>query len=46
MGSTLDERIVQDLKARQKQMEEEGKLPSKLQLAQYYLTFRDRFGPE
>jgi hypothetical protein len=32
---TLDERIIRDLKARQQQLEEEGKLPSRQQLAQY-----------
>lgn len=42
----LDERISRDLKSRQQQLEEEGKLPSQQQLAQYYQTFRDRFGPE
>jgi 5-methylcytosine-specific restriction protein B len=42
----LDERIAQDLRERYKTLESEGIMLSKEQLAQYYNTFRNKFGPE
>src|SRR6266487_2271583 len=42
----LDERIVQELKALHKKLNDEAKLLSDEQLAQYYSTFRNRFGPD
>lgn len=42
----LDERIAQELIETRQRLLSEGKLPSRDKLAQYYATFRDRFGPE
>src|ERR1700730_12799737 len=42
----LDERIAQELKALYKKMTDEGQLLSDEQLAQYYSTFRSKFGPD
>src|SRR5436853_6841399 len=42
----LDERIAQELKELYKTMEGEGKLLSKEKLAEYYSTFRNKFGPD
>lgn len=42
----LDERIAQELTAIRQRLLNEGKLPSLDKLAQYYATFRDRFGPD
>src|SRR5216684_8382159 len=46
MALELDPRIVGELKATCKSMEEEGELLTKDQLMHYYGTFRARFGPE
>ncbi|HEU5375828.1 MAG TPA: AAA family ATPase, partial [Ktedonobacteraceae bacterium] len=43
---TLDERIIQELQRIRTELEELGKLPSAQQLAGYYATFRNKFGPE
>lgn len=43
---TLDDLIIQELKALQQELEEKGELPSRQQLEQYYQNFRDRFAPE
>jgi 5-methylcytosine-specific restriction enzyme B len=42
----LDERIAQELKELYKTLESKGKILSKEQLAEYYDTFRNKFGPE
>src|SRR5438270_10498722 len=42
----LEERIAQELKELYKTMEGEGKLLSKEKLAEYYSTFRNKFGPD
>lgn len=46
MNTNLDQRVAEDLKAKYKSLQNEGKLLSKEQLEQYYNTFRSRFGPE
>src|SRR5205085_2837484 len=46
MALELDERIVQELKDLYKSLESEGKLLSNEELAGYYSTFRNRFGPD
>ncbi len=46
MALELDERIVQDLKDLYKSLESEGKLLSNEELAEYYSTFRNRFGAD
>lgn len=42
----LDERVAQDLREWYKTLESEGKMLSNEQLAEYYDTFRNKFGPE
>lgn len=42
----LDEQMSQQLKKLYKELESEGKLPSKQQLSEYYATFRKKFGPD
>ena len=42
----LPEEIAQELKKTYQKLDNRGELPSKSQLAQYYETFRSRFGPE
>ncbi len=42
----LDERIAQDLRNWYKTLESEGRMLSNEQLAEYYNTFRNKFGPE
>jgi 5-methylcytosine-specific restriction protein B len=46
MAWELDTRIVDELKAKYKSLQDEGKLLSHEQLAEYYSTFRSRFGPD
>jgi len=46
MTFELDERIALELRERYKSLEDDGKLLSGEQLAGYYRTFRDRFGPD
>ena len=46
MTLELDERIAQELKALYKKMKDEGHLFSDERLAQYYSTFRSKFGPD
>jgi 5-methylcytosine-specific restriction protein B len=46
MGTALDERIAEELKKIYKSLQEEGKFLSNEQLAEYYNTFRSRFGPD
>lgn len=43
---TLDNRIADELRQLQATMTAEGNLPSRAQLARYYETFRQRFGPD
>ena len=43
---SIDERILQELKTLYQQEESKGNLFSRQQLAAYYATFRDKFGPE
>ncbi|GCE23610.1 AAA family ATPase [Dictyobacter kobayashii] len=42
----LDERVAQDVMRHYKDLEDSGKLPSRQELATYYRTFRNKFGPE
>src|SRR6266851_10202968 len=42
----LDNRIAEELKELYKSLEDQGKLLSREQLADYYGTFRSRFGPD
>src|SRR3954447_20485696 len=42
----LDDRIKSRILDDHKKLTADGKLPSKLQLGGYYLTFRSRFGPD
>lgn len=42
----LEPTVRQRIQERYQQMHAEGKLLSRIQLAQFYKTFRDRFGPE
>ena len=42
----LSEKVTQELKRTHQKLDNQGELPSKSQLAQYYETFRSRFGPE
>jgi 5-methylcytosine-specific restriction protein B len=42
----LDNRIAEELKKLYKSLEDQGKLLSREQLAEYYSTFRSRFGPD
>lgn len=42
----LSEKITEELKTSYQKLIEQGDLPSKDQLAQYYRTFRQRFGPD
>jgi 5-methylcytosine-specific restriction protein B len=42
----LDNRIAEELKELYKSLEDQGKLLSREQLAEYYSTFRSRFGPD
>src|SRR5438876_8664607 len=46
MALELDSRIVDELKAKYKSLQDEGKLLSNEQLEKYYSTFRSRFGPD
>jgi 5-methylcytosine-specific restriction enzyme B len=46
MALELDNRIAEELKERYKSLEDQGKLLSREQLAEYYSTFRSRFGPD
>jgi 5-methylcytosine-specific restriction enzyme B len=46
MELELDSRIVDELKAKYKSLQDEGKLLSNEQLENYYSTFRSRFGPD
>src|SRR5258706_1697161 len=46
MTLELDPRIVDELKVTYKSLQDEGKLLSNEQLAEYYSTFRSRFGPD
>src|SRR6266487_5630002 len=46
MALELDSRIVDELKATYKSLQDEGKLISSEQLEKYYSTFRTRFGPD
>src|SRR6266487_1306718 len=43
---SIDTRVMQELKDLYRQQESEGKLPSRQQLATYYATFHNKFGPE
>src|SRR5690349_19347804 len=43
---TLDERVAQELREWYKTLESQGKMLSNEQLAAYYDTFRNKFGPE
>src|SRR5450755_2487226 len=43
---SIDTRVMQELKATYQELESAGKLPSRQQLATYYATFRNKFGPE
>ncbi|HEY5004599.1 MAG TPA: AAA family ATPase [Ktedonobacteraceae bacterium] len=43
---SIDERILQELKTLYQQEESKGNLFSRQQLAAYYATFRNKFGPE
>ncbi len=42
----LSEKVTQELKRTHQKLDNQGELPSKSQLAQYYETFKSRFGPE
>jgi len=42
----LTEEIARELKRTYQRLDSQGDLPSRSQLAQYYETFRSRFGPE
>ncbi len=42
----LDEKVVQEIRKAQANLNSEGKLPSKAQLSAFYETFRQRFGPD
>jgi 5-methylcytosine-specific restriction enzyme B len=42
----LDDRISQELKEQYKKLQSEGKLLSNEELAGYFSTFRNRFGPD
>jgi len=46
MALELDNRIAEELKELYKSLEDQGKLLSREQLAEYYSTFRSRFGPD
>jgi 5-methylcytosine-specific restriction enzyme B len=46
MALELDNRIAEELRKLHKSLEEQGKLLSSEQLAEYYSTFRSRFGPD
>jgi 5-methylcytosine-specific restriction protein B len=46
MALQLDNRIAEELKKLHKSLEDEGKLLSRDQLAEYYSTFRSHFGPD
>src|SRR3989440_9135960 len=46
MALELDSRIVDELKATYKSLQNEGKLLSNEQSEKYYSTFRSRFGPD
>ena len=46
MALELDSRIVDELKAKYKSLQDEGKLLSNEQLEKYYSAFRSRFGPD
>ncbi len=46
MELELDSRIVDELKAKYKSLQDEGKLIPNEQLEEYYRTFRNRFGPD
>src|SRR6266516_7766800 len=46
LQTDLDQRIAQELKELYKKLNDEGKLLSDEQLAQYYSTFRSTFGPD
>src|SRR5258708_13781185 len=46
MEPVLDERIRQELISKKQSLERDGKLLSDDQLAYYYETFRNRFGPD
>lgn len=42
----LHEKLFEELKERLKQLDNSGELRSRRQLARYYATFRERFGPD
>ncbi len=46
MALQLDNRIAEELKKLHKSLEDQGELLSHEQLAEYYSTFRSRFGPD
>src|SRR5436190_19584517 len=46
MTAELDPRITEELKKLYKSLEEQGNLLTREQLAEYYNTFRNRFGPD
>ena len=46
MALELDNRIAEELRKLHKSLEDQGKLLSREQLADYYGTFRSRFGPD
>src|SRR5258708_35305381 len=46
MAWELDNRIAEELKELYKSLEDQGKLLSHEQLAEYYSTFSSRFGPD
>jgi hypothetical protein len=46
MTVELDPRITEELKRLYKSLEEQGNLLTREQLAEYYNTFRNRFGPD
>jgi 5-methylcytosine-specific restriction protein B len=43
---TLDDRVIQQIKDAHARLEGEQALPSPAELAEYYRTFRQRFGPD
>lgn len=46
MTVELDDRITEELKRLYKSLEDQGKLLTREQVAEYYNTFRNRFGPD
>lgn len=41
----LHEKLLQELEELYRELNNQGEIPSRTQLAQYYATFRERFGP-